>query len=137
MRAIIVSTITGLMALSCGRPEQKVELKNRLLEEVNDPNCKRRDCPAIEFKLVDSSDVDITTKIFEGVQNSKVEWTIKVRSKSPAGRIKIAPLEWPDWMKKRESTSPGSMQIIGSPENLVSENTVKILARDISRCAAL
>ena len=131
------SIFLSFFTLSCGRVEQKVELKNRLLEDVNDPNCKVRDCPELSFKLVDSSNVDITTKTFEGVQNLKIEWTVKVNSTAPAGRIKIAPLQWPGWMRKRDLSTAGSMQIIGVPDSVVSENTVKILARDISRCAAL
>lgn len=137
MQAFFISIFFVILALSCGRTEQKIELKNRLLEEVKDPNCKLRDCPEISYKLVDSSDVDITTKVFEGVQGSRIEWTIKVKSTAPGGRIKIALKESPDWIKKKELSAAGAMQLYGSPENPVTENIVRFLARDISRCAAL
>ncbi|MEI6833706.1 MAG: hypothetical protein WCL28_06905 [bacterium] len=137
MQAFFTSLFFAILALSCGRTEQKIELKNRLLEEVNDPNCKLRDCPELAIKLVDSSDVDITSKLFVGVQGSQIDWTIKVKSTAPAGRIKIALAESPVWIKRRESSSVGSLQLYGLPENVVTENIVKILARDISRCAAL
>lgn len=137
MKVLLINAIAAFFALSCGRAEQKVELKNRLLESVNDPNCKPGICPEIVFKLVDSSDVDITSKVFEGVQNSSIDWTIKVKSTAPLGRIKIALAESPRWVKKRELSSAGSMQLYGPPENVVTENVIKILARDISRCAAL
>jgi hypothetical protein len=72
-----------------------------------------------------------------GVQGSQIDWTIKVKSTAPAGRIKIALAESPVWLKKRESNVAGSLQLYGLPENVVTENIVRILARDISRCAAL
>lgn len=137
MRVLLTNAIIAFFALSCGRTEQKIELKNRLLESVKDPNCKVGDCPEIVFKLVDGSEVDITSKVFEGVQNSSIDWTVKVKSSAPLGRIKIALAESPGWVKKRELSSAGSMQLYGAPENVVTENVIKILARDISRCAAL
>jgi hypothetical protein len=137
LQAFFISIFFAILALSCGRTEQKIELKNRLLEEVKDPNCKLRDCPEIAYKLVDSSDVDITSKVFEGVQGSQIDWTIKVKSTAPAGRIKIALAESPNWIKKRESSVAGSLQLYGRPDNAVTENIIRFLARDISRCAAL
>lgn len=126
-----------LVCLSCGRTEQKVELKNRLLEESKDPNCKPSLCPEIDYKLVDSSGVDVAGKVFEGVQNSNVEWTVKIKSNAPAGRVKIVLKVSPDWLDQRDSDRPGSIQLVGLPKMQVDENTVTILARDMARCAAL
>jgi hypothetical protein len=129
--------VCGMISLSCGRTEQKVELKNKLLDDANDSTCKAKNCPEVDYKLVDGSGVDISSKVFVGVKNSSVEWTIKVKSTAASGRIKIAPVQWPGWMNRRDAGSAGSMQIYGTPDNVVTENTVRILARDISRCAAL
>lgn len=127
----------ALVSLSCGRTEQKIELKNKLLEETNDPNCKKGACPEIDYSLVDGSGVALANKTLEGVMGSNVEWLVKVKSTAPAGRIKIAFGERPGWFEKRDGASPGSMVIFGIPTSTVEQNTFTIIARDISRCAAL
>lgn len=126
-----------LVCLSCGRTEQKVELKNMLLEESKDPNCKPNLCPEIDYKLVDSSGVDAGSKVFEGVQNSNVQWTVKVQSNAPAGRVKIVLKVSPDWLDQSDSDRPGAIQLVGLPKTPVDANTFTIIARDMARCAAL
>ena len=137
MRFLILILPFVLLSSSCGRTEQKVELKNKLLDEMKDPNCKKGACPEIEYSLVDGSGVDLKSKTLEGVVGSGVEWLVKVKSGAPAGRIKIAFGEKPGWFEKRDGATPGSMVIYGSPVGVVEENTFTIVARDISRCAAL
>ncbi len=126
------------LVVACGRTEQKVELKSSQLDDLNDSNCKRDKCPAIDFSIVDSSGFDVTSKTFEGLVKTPIEWAIKVKSTSPAGRVKIVLKEYPtSWMNFRNNGAPGSLLLFGTPENITGSNAVTILARDIARCVAL
>lgn len=126
------------LVVACGRTEQKVELKSSQLDDLNDSNCKRGKCPAIDFSIVDSSGFDVTSKTFEGLVKTPIEWAIKVKSTSPAGRVKIHLREYPTaWMNFRNNGAPGSLLLFGTPENITGSNSVTILARDIARCVAL
>lgn len=121
----------------CGRTEQKIELKNALIDDANDPNCKRGKCPQVEYSVTDSSGIDLAQKTFEGIVSSNVEWAVKVKSQTPNGRIKIALKIRPNWVKSKATGSAGSIIIFGTPENTTEMNTITLVARDIARCAAL
>lgn len=138
MKAFVFTFLTSILIVACGRTEQKVELKSSQLDDLNDASCKRGKCPAIEYSVVDSSGFDVTTKTFEGLVKTPIEWAIKVKSTSPAGRVRIVLKEYPTaWMNFRNNGAPGSLMLFGTPENVTASNTVTILARDISRCVAL
>ena len=138
MKAFVLLFLSSVLVAACGRTEQKVELKSSQLDDINDASCKRGKCPAIDYSIVDSSGFDVTTKTFEGLLNTPIEWAIKVKSTSPAGRIRIALKEYPTaWMNFRNNGAPGSLMLFGTPESITASNSVTILARDISRCVAL
>ena len=138
MKAVFIS-ILGLFGLfACGRTEQKVELKNGLLSDVSDPNCKKGSCPEVEYTLVDGSGSNIENKVYEGTVKVPVKWPVSVKSSTPASRIKLALVgEKAQWIQKESSGTPGSIFIVGIPEEFTSESSISFLARDMGRCAAL
>ncbi len=138
LKAFVFLFLSSALFLACGRTEQKVELKSSLPDDVNDASCKRGKCPQIDYSIVDSSGFDVTTKTFEGLVKTPIEWAIKVKSTSPAGRVRIVLKEYPiAWMNFRNNGAPGSLMLFGTPDSMTASNSVTILARDISRCVAL
>jgi hypothetical protein len=132
--------MVGLLGLfACGRTEQKVELKNELLSDVSDPNCKKGSCPEVEYTLVDGSGSSIESKVYEGTVGVPLKWPVSVKSSAPAGRIKLELVEKPTWLVKEASGTPGSIFITNKPNDMefVSDGFLVILARDIGRCIAL
>jgi len=139
MKAVFIS-ILGLLGLfACGRTEQKVELKNQVLSDVSDPNCKKGSCSEVEYTLVDGSGSNIESKVYEGTVKVPLKWPVSVKSSAPAGRIRLELVEKPVWLVKEASGTPGSIFIsnaLGDTE-FVSDGFLVILARDIGRCIAL
>lgn len=151
---MIRATVSSLMiaalfyASSCGRPKQKVEVKDlgtkgagtgstQASGIVTDPNCSSASaCKSVEFTLQDDQGRELAQASgLSGKLGVDISWSVQVAAKgTPAGRIKIALINAPVWMESAPGKTPGSLSIVGTPRD-VMQDSINIRARDMTRCA--
>ena len=132
----MVVFVVGISS-GCGRPAQKVNLKNEQLDAIKDPSCKKSSCPELAYSLVDDAGVDLTSGSKSGSVGTPVNWVVQVKTTGVASRIKIAIVEAASWMEKKSLSKDGGIAIVGTPVEVASRNAVIILARDMGRCVAM